>query len=150
MIDPQEDGTKHLNVTYNSKTQLGRMLSPPYPATFTLSDHGDFQSVAGYWLWLVSGRKDQFREASGEKCLTDSKFPSVQQKVDTDQFQSKILKATWVKIRENDNIFSRFQQNILPFRRYYIGEGRIYKPSDSEWFCDGLDEMTEYIEKTFW
>lgn len=149
-MDPQKDGTKHLNVTHSAKTQFGRMLSPPYEASFELSDSGEFQSVGGYWCWLLSGRKDKFREVSGEACLTESEFPGKQQTVASEPFQRKILRASWHKIRQNQTIFWRFEQNVLPFRRYYVGEGTIYKPSDAEWICDGLEVMSEYIDQNFW
>jgi hypothetical protein len=148
-MDPQEDGTKHINVTYNSKTPFGRMLSPPYQAEFEISKEGRFESVGGYWCWLLFG-DERFRKASGENLLVGRSFEGAKAKTETDEFQKKVLKATWLKIRQNDKIFSRFEQNILPFHRYYIGESHIYKPSDAEWFCEGLDKMVEYIDKNFW
>ena len=148
-MNPLEDGTKHLNVTYQAKTQLGRMLSPPYKASFELSGEGKFQSVGGYWCWLIRD-KNRFRSMSGEDVLAQKKLPDVKKKVSAQSFQEKILRATWHKIRQNQSIFWRFEQNILPFRRYYVAEGYTYRPSDEEWFCDGLEVMSDYIDQNFW
>ena len=147
-MNPIEDGTKHLNVTYQAKTPLGRMLSPPYKASFNLSDEGKFQSVGGYWCWLIQN-KDKFRTLSGEDILVEKELPKAQEKIKRQRFQEKILRATWHKIRQNQNIFWRFEQNIFPFRRYYVGDS-IYRPSDAEWFCDGLEVMCDYIDQNFW
>lgn len=148
-MDPHEDGTKHLNVSHNAKTQLGRMLSPPYPAEVQLPDDGTFSSVGGYWCWLLWHR-EEFRELSGENLFVEKEFPKARKQVESREFQEKILKATWHKIRQNSNIFWRFEQNILPFRRYYVMEDRIYKPSDAEWICDGLKTMIGYVDHNFW
>ena len=148
-MNPLEDGTKHLNVSYQAKTQLGRMLSPPYKAKFKLSDDGEFQSVGGYWCWLIKN-EDKLGTLSGEDVLVQKNFPEVREKVSSRRFQEKILRATWHKIRQNQKIFWRFEQNILPFRRYYVAKSSIYRPSDAEWFCDGLEIMSDYIDKNFW
>ena len=148
-MNPLEDGTKHLNITYQAKTQLGRMLSPPYKANFELSDDGKFQSVGGYWCWLIQN-EDRFRNMSGENVLVQKKIPDVKKKVSSQSFQEKILRATWYKIRQNQSIFWRFEQNILLFRRYYVAEGYTYRPSGKDWFCDGLEVMSDYIDQNFW
>lgn len=149
-MDPLEDGTKHINVHHKAKTPLGRMLSPPYRAAFRVRDHGTFQSVGGYWAWLLFDREDGFRDLSGEDILARQKFLPEQQTVASEAFQRKILKATWAKIRQNSTIFWRFQQNILPYRRYVVVEDTIYQPSSADWLLDGLSVMEEYTEKHIW
>lgn len=149
-MNPLEDGTKHVNVSHDANTQLGRMLSPPYQSKFVLPDDGEFESVAGYWLWLVFDPNEGFREVSGETVFLRGTYDGAQEIVETQDFQEKILRATWHKIRQNNSIFWRFEQNILPYRRYYVGQGDIYKPSDAEWLCDGLKVMQDYIDQNFW
>lgn len=146
-VDPLEDGTKHINVHYKAKTPLGRMLSPPYRAAFSVREHGTFQSVGGYWAWLVFDRKDGFRDLSGEDVLVRQNFD-----VDTgaEDFRKKILHPMWQKIRQNSTIWWRFQQNILPYRRYTLVEDTIYQPSSADWLIDGLSVMEEYTEKYIW
>lgn len=124
------------------------MLSPPFSASFELPEDGSFESIGGYWWWLLSG-KDKARKLSGKDVFTE-KNVGAKNRVKTEEFQDKILKATWHKIRQNQKIFWRFEQNILDFRRYYVHEGKLYRPSDSEWICDGLEVMSEYIDQNFW
>lgn len=150
MIDPLEDGTKHINISYQAKTPLGRMLSPPYTAGFELPDDGYFLSVGGYWRWLVFDKEESHRTISGEEVFLSGSFDSAADIVKTQEFKEKILRATWHKIRQNHKIFWRFEDNVLSFERYYVYEDRVYKPSDAEWLCDGLTVMDEYIHQNFW
>ncbi len=149
-VDPLEDGTKHINISHQAKTPLGRMLSPPFESKFELPDDGSFRSVGGYWHWLLFGPEEGFREVSGEEVFLRGKFDDAVSQAQTREFQEKILRATWHKIRQNDNIFWRFQGNILPYRRYYVTEGKVVYPLDRKWMCEGIEVMTEYIDHNFW
>lgn len=149
-MNPLEDGTKHVNISYQAKTPLGRMLSPPHPASFKLPEEGTFSSVGGYWYWLLFEPSPKHRSLSGEDVFVTNPNSEAQKQVKSQEFQQKILRATWHKIRQNNRIFWRFEQNILPYRRYYVGESDIYKPADAEWLCDGLTVMEDYIDNNFW
>lgn len=150
MTNPIKDGEDHINISYQGKTQLGRMLSPPYQAGFELPDDGRFLSVGGYWHWLVFGREEDYRRAFGDQVFLQGSFDSEAEIVKTQEFKEKILRATWHKIRQNHKIFWRFEENIKPFKRYYVYEDRKYRPSDAKWLPDGLEVMTSYIDKNFW
>lgn len=128
-MDPIEDGTQHINISQSGKTPLGRMLAPPFEVSFEIGGNR-YDSVEDYWRSLVSEHGEDFTR--------------------TEEFRRCILRATWKKINQNHSIFWRVEQNILPYRRYFVYEDDVYVSKEERWFCKGINVIEDHIEQNFW
>ena len=122
MIKSDEDGIFHINIYSQGKTKLGQMLSNFYKYPIQTRD-GNFMSVEGYWYWLGiedCKEKEELRKLFGynaKKIGNDlkSKFKSRNDK----DFEDKILKAIWYKVKRNFHLFTDDLKD-LPFEHYYL------------------------------
>lgn len=149
MIEPKEDGFTHVNIYSQGKTQLGKMLSNFYEFEIKTPD-GKFMSVEAYWYWLGIAdceEKEVLRNLSGyEAKKVGSELEKKHGRRFDDDFQRKILKAIWYKVRKNKHMFGRFAK--LPFEHYYNYGGKVVDVKVKHlWMVEGIDKMREQILK---
>lgn len=148
MINPKEDGITHINIYSQSKTNIGKMLSNFYRFRIN-TDDGVFYSVEAYWYWLSiedCPEKEILRELSGYEAKKVGKQLEKQfSRRHDDNFEKKILKAIWCKVRRHSHMFSgRFGK--LPFEHYYNFGGKVVDVKENHlWMVEGIDKMRNYI-----
>lgn len=144
-INPNEDGITHINIYSKGLMPLGRKLSN-FTRIPMITEDGPFESIEGYWYWLlcctVDTRREEFRNIWGFKAkelgrlLNCSDWPETK----VEQFQNKIKKAILIKINHN-SLKEDFVKNKLPFDHYYVYGGKVVKPKEGQWIVDFFNEL---------
>ena len=137
------DGIDHINIYSKGKTRLGRMLSNFYRCEVETPD-GTFQSVEGYWYWLLS-RDDTLRTMSGWEA---KKYGRKQVKAHWSHmfwFRQRIKIALSNKILYNREILDLFVESTLPFKHYYVYGEKIRYPEGGEWVIDFITTLREKL-----
>ena len=135
--DPKKDGIDHINVYSQGQTELGRLLSNFAHTPFTCSD-GKFESVEGYWYWLLSKHPERDRLRSlhgfmakqvGRELITD--------RSETDSnhqgFHEKIYNAYAAKLASNPRVKELLKASELPFKHYYVYSGKVVPVEQYDW-----------------
>ena len=61
-------------------------------------------------------------------------------------FENKILKAIWYKVRRHSNMFLNNKIAGLPFEHYYNFSGKVVDVKEKYiWMINGIDKMRKYI-----
>lgn len=126
MLDPRDDGVKHINIYSKGSTKLGVMLSNFYLQPFKLEKYGHFASIEGFWYWLSTGKQhDVLRSLWGYGAkVVGRKLERVP--MPEEEFRNEILYAIKVKILTNSELRKEFKNSTLPFVHYYY-----YGPLDN-------------------
>lgn len=140
MINPEDDGVKHINVYSKGETQLGRLLSNFAHTVFTHPEDGKFASVEAYWYWL-SCKDDLLRSTYGFGAKNMGRALGGKDWVDTDEFKRKIKLAIKTKINSNTILKEKFLNNILPLMHYYVYSGKVVEPKEGKWVIEYLEEL---------
>lgn len=151
IIDETQDGITHINIYSQGKTELGRMLSNFYKFPVGTVD-GNFCSVEGYWYWLgieECEEKEVLRTLSGYQAKkTGSELRKKFDSRSDPEFENKILKAIWYKVRRKAEMF-KSEAASLPFEHYYSFGGKIIDVKDKyPWMIDGIEKMRQHIMKS--
>lgn len=150
IIDPNQDGVTHINIYSQGKTELGRMLSNFYKCNINTKD-GWFNSVEGYWYWLGiedCNEKEVLRDLSGfqAKKIGNGLKERFRRRID-EEFQDKILRATWEKVKQRRILFSP-EIASLPFEHYYNFGGKVIDVKHKYlWLIEGIDKIRNYVLK---
>lgn len=133
-IKPYNDGIDHINIYSQSQSILGRMLS-------NFSDHsidtvdGPFSSVEGYWYW--HGCKDnRLRSCVGYEAKKLGRELGLEDYPKDPAFKLKICAALLNKLITHKEILTKFKENKLPFKHYYVYNGRIVEPESGRWIIE--------------
>ena len=128
--DPKEDGITHLNVYSQGRTELGRLLSNFAHTPFFLESEGRFQSVEGYWYWLLTG-DDALRSMYGVSAKYQGRnAPLIRTQDPTVQ---ELRKAYAAKLKAHPKIQELLRECKLPLTHYYVYDGRIVEPRGVQW-----------------
>lgn len=152
MWKPEEEGITHINAYSKSRTVLGKMLSNFYYTPFECED-GKFQSIEGYWYWLLTPEDNEQREylrklygyqakEYGRSIYTQD-WPSHNDLI----FQNKIKRAIFNKIKTNQKIHKEFLLNRLPIVHYYCYGTKVIVPEKGQWIWDYLNEFVDLLKK---
>ena len=159
MINPKEDGIKHINVYSKGKTPLGRFLSNFERCDLETED-GYFASVEAYWYWL--GCKDEkLRETWGYKAKQLGRSLGAKDWIDDKVFKKKICEAIRYKIMNNDDFLVEFIESSLPFAHYYVFESdriaysivnenpedKIVEPKEGKWIIAFLESFRKELKE---
>lgn len=149
MINPEDDGITHINVYSQARTPLGKMLSNWYFQQVRL-DEGPFNSVEGYWFWLTLPESAPARENLRKLYGYDAKkigknLQKIYGRVSVDNFENKILRAIWEKVKMNERYFIK-EYDELPFVHYYNFKGNIIDVTEKyDWMLDGITLMRNNV-----
>lgn len=148
MIDPALDGFEHINIYSQGQTPLGRMLSNFTHYKIKTAD-GWFESVEGYWHWLGIEEcleKEELRQLYGIAAKKrGNELRKIKQAKVEPEFQDKILKAIWYKVKRNQWLFDP-KYDLLPLEHYYVFKGAVRDVKEKYlWMIDGIDKMRKYI-----
>lgn len=155
-INPFEDGITHINVYSKARTLLGQKLSNFAHSPFNHPKYGKFESVEGFWYWILTGKvheelKELFEyEAKKKGQEFETKFEidnGVQPKLNRDDIED-IHEAIRCKLRENKDILKMLIHSDLPLVHYYCwyGKEQSYKVDYFDDYYGTLKEI-ERIRK---
>lgn len=146
MIDPKDDGVKHINIYSKGKTKLGKFLSNFTKAPFDHPEDGKFNSIEGYWYWL-SAKDDTLRSTYGFQAKARGRELGGKDWIDTDEFKRKIKMAIRHKLHANPEMRTEFKASTLPFMHYYVYGGKVVEPKEGAWLIEFFRQLRD--EDTF-
>lgn len=153
-IDPNKDGIDHINVYSKGKTPLGKYLSNFQRCDLFIEKDGWFQSVEGYWYWLLSNKDEEsnvLRTLSGweakeaGRALKIVDWPDAKL-VNVDDFQEAIIAAIYFKVTASPLWTEELINSKLPFVHYYVYGSKVVKPKDCKWIMEGLEVIREQLQ----
>jgi len=144
MINPNEDGITHINIYSKGKTLLGRLLSNFAVTPFTHPTHGKFQSVEGYWYWLLAEsnpQRDKLRTLSGWRAKQfgrELQTPDWPAEKDT-TFYENIYSALEAKLEATPLLQELLGKSTLPFEHYYVYGDKVIDVTQGKWLIEFWD-----------
>ncbi len=140
---PEMDGIDHINVYSKGKTYLGRYLTNFAYSPFELADHGKFDSIEGYWYWLLAEDHPHsyvLREMYGFKAKSVGKELSGKDWRDDEEFKGLIRLAINAKLYQGPkDMLNLFIKSDLPFTHYYVYGKKIINVPQGKWIMDYLE-----------
>jgi len=125
--DPLNEGKDHINIYSKSIVPLGRALSNFAHIPFAHPEHGLFQSVEGFYYWLLTGKKyHKLKDGWGLDVKKMGQALPVAVKIDN-KFKEQIQYAIGLKVLQNQNLKDLILHSTLIFTHYYYF-GDINKP----------------------
>lgn len=123
-LDPTKDGFDHINIYSKAATWLGREASNFARSRIDVPDHGAFESIEGYWYWLLSGC-ERLRALSGVEAKTVGRQAIKQTpKPRPENFEDLIKIAIREKVKQNPGLQRALRDSTLPFTHYYVMSDR--------------------------
>ena len=127
-FNPEDDGITHINIWFQGKTELGRMLSHFYELPFTHPFFGDFKTMEGLWRYIQNKdttpeeaergiEKDKLRHMSGIAAKNFGKSLTWRK---VECFIEIIAAANFYKIKQSPKLMRMFTDSTLPFVMYYV------------------------------
>lgn len=146
MYNPEEDGVTHINVYSKARTELGRLMSNFTYSPFVHPQHGNFDSIEGYWYWLSTGA-DRLRKLSGYKAKKlgrELRGADWSPKEDLfTNFQECIKTAITEKIITNDRLRELLADSTLPFVHYYVMYERVLPQESDSWIMEHWEDLRD-------
>jgi predicted NAD-dependent protein-ADP-ribosyltransferase YbiA (DUF1768 family) len=137
----------HINIFSKSESMLGRLLSNFAHTPFTSRD-GRFESVEGYWFWLLTPHakdRETLRSLYGFKAKQLGQSLSPNRALMNLSFNHSICWALKAKCEQTPELRNLLIQSSLPFTHYYqYGDKKI--PAGYEWLCRAWERIRQ-IEK---
>lgn len=137
------DGIDHINIYSKGKTELGRFLSN-FSYSRIDTPYGPFDSVEGYWYYLLTPRYSF--KAERLKSLTGFKAKELgrelTQGVDwnySEEFKTLIKNAISCKINTMIGMADLLSESDLPFTHYYEYNGKVINVPENKWVLDHIE-----------
>lgn len=155
MYNPLEEGKTHINAYSQSRTELGRLLSNFTKVKFKCED-GEFESIEGYWYWLIvnksNPKREQLRKVSGFKAKQLGRQLTKTDWCDNENFKLKIKRALWYKTIALPKLQKLLLENNLPIVHYYFyGEAeknpKIIIPKNGKWVWEAFEVIKNHLIK---
>ena len=141
---PQDDGITHINVYSKGNTELGKLLSNFAHTPFRIPFMGDFQSVEGFWYWVITGADELkilhgwYAKRRGEQISLNLGTFTKEEYAVTKQHLQIAYKA---KLRYNKKIEEMLMKNELPLTHYYVYNEKIVTPKEFQWTATLWEEI---------
>ena len=155
MFRPETEGIDHINMYSKSTLEYGRMLSNFHHFPIVTAE-GRFSSVEGYWWWLSiepCAEREKLRDMYGYPAAKYGKeLLGEHLRVIDPNFDHKILKAIWYKMRRNKDLFKPEYAN-LPIVHYYVYSDKIIdKTKNFPVMLDGVNKLRDALvaDPTLW
>ncbi len=144
------DGIDHINIYSKGKTELGRFLSNfSYSKIYT--DHGSFNSIEGYWYYLLTPRFSF--EAEKLKHLHGFKAKELGRKLtrgidweDSEEFKYFIKDAISQKIYKYDTFTNLLIESTLPLTHYYEYGDKVINVPECKWILDHIESLRKTLQ----
>lgn len=147
----ERDGVDHINAYSQGRTELGLLLSN-FAHTPIDTEDGHFESVEGYWYWLLVSPtmpgRDDLRSMHGFKAkargreLRASDYP----RMDFMEFRRKICAALDAKIEGTPRLKQLLRENELPIVHYYVYNSRVKFPDEGGWIWDHYETRADELK----
>lgn len=147
MYNPEEEGITHINAYSRSRTELGRLLSNFTKVRFTCED-GVFNSIEGYWYWLIAGEgeeREELRSLHGFRAKQRGRELCQGDWRDDKEFKTKIKRALWFKTKTIPRLKQLLLENTLPIVHYYEYGGNVIIPEHGEWIWEAFTIIKEHL-----
>ncbi len=144
-MDPQEDGTTHINVYSRGNTELGRWMSNFSREPIDTED-GPFMSIEGYWYWLGTN-DDRLRNLVGYAAKQHGKSLPVVTQYTEDDFREKIRKAIRAKALRRPDMIQLLRSTTLPLTHYYVFGGKVVD-AGYKWILDIWEDIRKEEQLT--
>lgn len=151
MFTPSTEGLDHINAYSKSRTELGRLLSNFEKSPFTCED-GQFESIEGYWYWLIAPeghpKREELRGLHGFLAKKIGREISQKGWCDDETFKLKIKKALWHKTKSNSRLKELLLKNNLPIVHYYsYGDNppKIITPKQGLWIWEAYETIKKNL-----
>ena len=142
------DGVDHINTSSVAQTKLGFLLEINCFSPFEHPELGHFDSIGGFWYYILCDQNSMFRTLSGRPCKIAGEREQRKNGTDTvEGFKSIIAEATWVKVISNKEIMDYMVDCDLPFTCYYpVGQALIPEfTATSSWYSAILEEIRRVL-----
>ena len=150
---PRYEGIDHINIYSKSSLPVGRALSNFFPSTFLHPEYGKFNSVEGFYYYLLTGQENEnLRELVGLPAKTLGRALPVKRKIDK-KFKQEIQKAITYKIIQNPYIQDLLIRTTLPLAHYYYYgdprlEVKIYdQAKEHGYMIEAIEEIRHNLQK---
>lgn len=148
---PENDGIDHINIYSKGQTELGRLLSNFAHTPFTMKWLGDFESVEGFWYYMLShplADAEHLRTLHGFSAKKAGKeLPLVvMSEALEEQFRDYIRQAFEAKVYQNEKVYELLRESTLPFTHYYVFNGEK-KEAGYEWQMEFWEELRKEVKK---
>lgn len=140
-----DDGITHINMYSKARTELGRLLSNFAHTPITTPQNGKFNSIEGYWYWLLAARevegKDVLRTLSGFEAkekgreIVGKDWPEQNDEL----FRFQIYQALFAKVIQTKGLEASLVKSSLPFTHYYAYNGKIIDVGG--WFVEAWEQI---------
>lgn len=127
-LNPIEDGVTHINIYSKGQTALGRLLSNFAHTPFTIPE-GTFQSVEGYWYWILT-KDERLKDKVG---YAAKKLGKSLLKVEDQVTEDQLRIAYKAKLEQTSGLREMLENNKLPLVHYYVQNGRVLYTSKFFW-----------------
>jgi hypothetical protein len=139
-MNPNDDGITHINVYSNGHTDLGRFLSN-FAHTPIVTIDGRFESIEGYWYWLLSG-DERLRELYGWDAKRIGREVSKGDWLKKPEHKEAICNAITIKIMgAAPYMIDLFKDSTLPFVHYYVFGDKVVEPERGKWVIEWLETL---------
>lgn len=157
-FDPLLEGITHINVYTKSIFTLGQGLSNLSDRSVELPE-GHFQSLEGYWYWLLTGGQDEgFKtlhgynaKKKGVKMLEEGLGVISSE---DEAFRERFKSALRCKLRQHPDLLTELVKSTLPLKHYYYHQGtkdtlsfKIVDKSNHQWQLDEIEKVREICQK---
>lgn len=157
-FDPLLEGITHINVYTKSIFTLGQGLSNLADRRVELPE-GNFQSLEGYWYWLLTGEQDEgFKtlhgynaKKKGVKMLEEGLGVISSE---DEGFRKRFKSALRCKLRQHPDLLTELVKTTLPLKHYYYHQGtkdtlsfKIVDKSNHQWQLDEIENIRELCQK---
>lgn len=145
--DPQKEGIDHINTHAKARSQLGKILSPPFDLGEPIHHPilGPFRTVENLWCYLnTGGTRDQMRWMEPH---ISRNMARLEKKYSCDRFRELILDATLLKLESKSQYIEMMVANELPFDHYYLnGRDRVpIRPGHAALYVSILEEVRDIL-----
>lgn len=150
--NPLNDGIDHINIYSKAKTQLGKCLSN-FDLCWLVTEDGPFNSLEGYWYWLIVPEDGPEREILRDlwgfdakkhgQMLTGGDWPAP---LHLKGFKDKIKRAMRNKIDQNPVIKEMLIKSELPFTHYYVFNNKCFKAKGCKWILDEWEKIRKELK----
>lgn len=148
--EPEDDGLTHINIYSRGKTELGRLLSNFAHTPIVIPGYGYFQSVEGFWYWLLilmlgieTPRIRELRDVWGFEAKKLGRELIAQRNGEHSlpknlelAFSVDILRALRIKLDTHEHIRQLLVESMLPFTHYYVIRGKQFPVERYLWLTE--------------
>lgn len=139
------DGIHHINIYSKGETEIGRWLSN-FSYSPIKTEHGDFDSVEGYWYWLTT-LHGKLRELYGFSAKKLGKSCKKVKEYSDEDFKKYICKAIDSKLKTRAEWVAKSVN--LPLKHYYDYGGKRIEKQEYHWITEHIQNRVNQLREYY-